>query len=54
MESHWSLGTWLLALDWAIRVAALLWIPSRTTSAAARSWCLTNTATMAASPRSQW
>lgn len=40
MELHWSLGTWLLALDWAIRVAALLWIPSRTTSAAARSWML--------------
>ncbi len=40
MEPHWSLGTWLLGLDWAIRVAALLWIPSRTTSAAARSWML--------------
>ncbi|MEL1266326.1 cardiolipin synthase [Pseudoxanthomonas putridarboris] len=36
----WSLGTALLILDWAIRLAALLWIPSRTTPAAARSWLL--------------
>ena len=35
-----STGVWLLALDWVIRLAALLWIPSRTTPAAARSWLL--------------
>ena len=35
-----SSGIWLLALDWAIRLAALLWIPSRTSPAAARSWML--------------
>lgn len=33
-------GTWLLALDWVIRLAALLWIPARTTPGAARSWLL--------------
>ena len=26
--------------DWLIRLAALLWIPTRTTPAAARSWLL--------------
>ncbi|MGH8062537.1 MAG: cardiolipin synthase [Pseudoxanthomonas sp.] len=35
-----STGVWLLALDWLIRLAALLWIPTRTTPAAARSWLL--------------
>ncbi|MEP6908459.1 MAG: cardiolipin synthase [Pseudoxanthomonas sp.] len=35
-----SSGIWLLAVDWLIRLAALLWIPSRTTPAAARSWLL--------------
>ncbi|WP_149195321.1 cardiolipin synthase [Luteimonas suaedae] len=35
-----SLGAWLLALDWTVRLAALAWIPSRTTPAAARSWLL--------------
>ena len=35
-----STGVWLLAVDWAIRLAALLWIPTRTTPAAARSWLL--------------
>ncbi|KAB7763677.1 cardiolipin synthase [Xanthomonas maliensis] len=40
MLSYWSQGTWLLALDWAIRLAALLWIPTRTTPGAARSWLL--------------
>jgi len=30
----------LLALDWVIRLGALLWIPTRTTPAAARSWLL--------------
>ncbi|HEY5972235.1 MAG TPA: cardiolipin synthase [Pseudoxanthomonas sp.] len=35
-----SAGVWLLALDWLIRLAALLWIPTRTTPAAARSWLL--------------
>ncbi len=35
-----SAGVWLLALDWIIRLAALLWIPTRTTPAAARSWLL--------------
>lgn len=36
----WAPGTWLLIVDWAIRLAALLWIPNRTTPAAARSWLL--------------
>lgn len=36
----WWDGTWLLALDWVIRLAALLWIPARTTPGAARSWLL--------------
>ena len=36
----WSLGTALLIVDWLIRLAALWWIPSRTTPAAARSWLL--------------
>ena len=36
----WSFGTALFILDWAIRLAALLWIPSRTSPAAARSWML--------------
>ncbi|MEZ0472738.1 cardiolipin synthase [Luteimonas salinilitoris] len=38
----WDLspGAWLLAVDWSIRLAALAWIPSRTTPAAARSWLL--------------
>ncbi|MEO8364706.1 MAG: cardiolipin synthase [Pseudoxanthomonas sp.] len=35
-----STGVWLLALDWLIRLAALLWIPTRATPAAARSWLL--------------
>ena len=35
-----STGVWLLVLDWLIRLAALLWIPTRTTPAAARSWLL--------------
>ncbi|MFT4196467.1 MAG: cardiolipin synthase [Pseudoxanthomonas sp.] len=34
------LGTALFALDWLIRLAALCWIPTRTTPAAARSWLL--------------
>ncbi len=33
-------GTWLFALDWVIRLVALLWIPARTTPSAARSWLL--------------
>lgn len=41
MEGHDShLGLWLLAIDWLIRIAALFWIPTRTTPAAARSWLL--------------
>lgn len=40
MLPDWVTGTWLLALDWAIRLAALLWIPARTTPGAARSWLL--------------
>lgn len=36
----WSYGTALLILDWLIRLAALWWIPSRTSPAAARSWLL--------------
>ena len=37
---EWSYGTALLIIDWLIRLAALWWIPSRTTPAAARSWLL--------------
>ncbi|MEN1944093.1 cardiolipin synthase [Luteimonas sp. MJ293] len=37
-DSH--IGLWLLAIDWLIRIAALFWIPTRTTPAAARSWLL--------------
>lgn len=33
-------GYWLLIVDWAIRLAALWWIPSRSRPAAARSWLL--------------
>lgn len=33
-------GLWLLAIDWLIRIAALFWIPTRCTPAAARSWLL--------------
>jgi len=40
MLFEWLLGSWLLMLDWLIRLAALLWIPSRTTPGAARSWLL--------------
>ncbi|WP_434212516.1 cardiolipin synthase [[Pseudomonas] boreopolis] len=40
MLPHWWEGTWLLALDWVIRLVALLWIPTRTTPGAARSWLL--------------
>ncbi|MCD7099578.1 cardiolipin synthase [Stenotrophomonas sp. MMGLT7] len=40
MLPDWWEGTWLLALDWLIRLAALCWIPSRTTPGAARSWLL--------------
>ncbi|HVK51327.1 MAG TPA: PLDc N-terminal domain-containing protein, partial [Pseudoxanthomonas sp.] len=36
----WSAGTAFLIVDWLIRLAALLWIPSRTSPAAARSWML--------------
>jgi hypothetical protein len=36
----WLPGTWLLIFDWLIRLAALLWIPTRTTPGAARSWLL--------------
>ncbi|MCW1776803.1 hypothetical protein NB693_20560 [Pantoea ananatis] len=35
-----ALPNWLLALDWLIRLVALLWIPTRTTPGAARSWLL--------------
>jgi len=35
-ELNYSL--WLLAVDWLIRIGAVLWIPSRTKPAAARSW----------------
>lgn len=31
---------WLLVVDWLIRIAALFWIPARTTPGAARSWML--------------
>jgi len=40
MLFEWLLGSWLLLLDWLIRLAALFWIPSRTTPGAARSWLL--------------
>ncbi|WIH04855.1 cardiolipin synthase [Xanthomonas translucens pv. graminis] len=40
MLPFWLEGTWLLALDWLIRLVALLWIPARTTPGAARSWLL--------------
>lgn len=40
MLFEWLLGSWLLMLDWLIRLAALFWIPSRTTPGAARSWLL--------------
>ncbi len=33
-------GYWLFLLDWLIRLAALAWIPTRTSPAAARSWLL--------------
>jgi cardiolipin synthase len=33
-------GVWLLIVDWAIRLAALYWIPARTRPAAARGWLL--------------
>ncbi|GAB2511436.1 cardiolipin synthase [Pseudoxanthomonas sangjuensis] len=36
----WSLSTWLLVVDWVVRLASLLWIPARTNPAAARSWLL--------------
>lgn len=37
-DTHY--GLWLLAIDWLIRIAALFWIPTRSTPAAARSWLL--------------
>ena len=40
MNLDWSFGAWLLVLDWVIRLGALLWIPVRSTPAAARSWLL--------------
>ena len=40
MRPDWLEGTWLLALDWLIRLVALLWIPVRSTPGAARSWLL--------------
>lgn len=40
MVFEWMLGSWLLLLDWLIRLAALFWIPARTTPGAARSWLL--------------
>ena len=39
-EHDSNIGLWLLAIDWLIRIAALFWIPTRTTPAAARSWLL--------------
>ena len=38
--SAWSFGTILLTLDWVLRLAALWWIPRRSSPAAARSWLL--------------
>src|SRR5690554_5247214 len=40
MDGYDDIGLWLLAIDWLIRIAALFWIPTRTTPAAARSWLL--------------
>jgi len=39
-DSSSQYGLWLLAIDWLIRIAALFWIPTRCTPAAARSWLL--------------
>ncbi|KRG68314.1 cardiolipin synthase [Pseudoxanthomonas dokdonensis] len=36
----WNVGLLLLIADWTIRIGALLWIPTRTRPAAARSWLL--------------
>ena len=33
-------ASWILIADWTIRIAALMWIPSRSPPAAARSWLL--------------
>lgn len=38
VDSNYSL--WVLVVDWLIRIAALFWIPARTTPGAARSWML--------------
>lgn len=40
MTPDWLPGVALLSLDWCVRLAALWWIPSRSTPAAARSWLL--------------
>ncbi|MHC9083563.1 cardiolipin synthase [Luteimonas sp. RIT-PG2_3] len=38
--SELNASVWILVIDWVIRIGALLWIPSRTRPAAARSWLL--------------
>ncbi len=35
-----GVGFWILLVDWLVRIGALLWIPLRSTPAAARSWLL--------------
>ena len=41
MSNHdLHIGLWILVADWLIRIAALLWIPARTRSSAARTWLL--------------
>ncbi|MFS2045312.1 phospholipase D-like domain-containing protein, partial [Stenotrophomonas geniculata] len=40
MLFEWLLGSYLLLIDWLIRLVALCWIPTRTTPGAARSWLL--------------
>ena len=40
MASDLHPGLWLLIVDWAIRLAALWWIPARTRPSAARGWLL--------------
>ncbi|HRO27797.1 MAG TPA: PLDc N-terminal domain-containing protein, partial [Luteimonas sp.] len=38
--TDFNYSLWLLVVDWLIRIAALVWIPTRTTPGAARSWML--------------
>lgn len=40
MHFELQTATWILIADWTIRITALLWIPWRSSPAAARSWLL--------------